>query len=104
MDHTGRSKSQYVGCMDCLSIQTLEELLVHGCLGSPTMENFCTNHECSDGIKDGDETGVDCGGDCVGCPDGEECRSDLDCKSYACVRGSCMRPRLSEKWTWDQVE
>lgn len=27
----------------------------------------CQNSDCSNGIQDGNETGVDCGGDCIAC-------------------------------------
>jgi hypothetical protein len=40
---------------------------------------------CSDGIKNGNETGVDCGGpDCPRCPNGQGCANYNDCKSALC--------------------
>ncbi len=46
------------------------------------------NH-CSNGIKDGDESGLDCGGSCPGCPVGERCVSDSDCITDNCGNGWC---------------
>jgi hypothetical protein len=34
---------------------------------------------CSDGIQDGTETDVDCGGDCMGCGLGQACVTSADC-------------------------
>jgi len=40
---------------------------------------------CSDGIKNGSETGVDCGGPtCPRCPNGQGCVSRDDCQSAMC--------------------
>lgn len=44
---------------------------------------------CSNGRLDGDETDLDCGGSCAGCPDGARCLSPIDCASAVCVGGSC---------------
>ncbi len=45
---------------------------------------------CSDGIKNGIETGTDCGGLCPLCPLGEGCAGPTDCESFACEGGSCV--------------
>ena len=40
---------------------------------------------CTDGILDGSETDVDCGGGaCPACPVGKKCQADPDCTSNAC--------------------
>ncbi len=39
---------------------------------------------CSDGVKGGDETDVDCGGRCGPCADGKACATGADCESGAC--------------------
>jgi hypothetical protein len=39
---------------------------------------------CSDSSLNGDETGLDCGGSCAPCPNGEGCASDDDCQSALC--------------------
>jgi hypothetical protein len=45
----------------------------------------CTENLCSDHLKDGTETDVDCGGGtCPGCGAGKMCLVDADCASNAC--------------------
>ena len=45
---------------------------------------------CSDGIHNGNESDVDCGGpDCESCPDGAACWTSADCLSGACGAGTC---------------
>lgn len=47
---------------------------------------------CSDGRRNGDETGVDCGGPtCTArCPDLGRCTISSDCASRACISGTCI--------------
>ncbi len=46
---------------------------------------------CGDGIKDGEETDVDCGGpNCGPCANGRGCRFNSDCTGQSCVGGFCM--------------
>jgi hypothetical protein len=44
---------------------------------------------CNNGVRDGEETATDCGGDCEGCVTGQPCGSGSDCLSGACALGSC---------------
>ncbi|MBM4783538.1 MAG: hypothetical protein GQE15_38175, partial [Archangiaceae bacterium] len=45
----------------------------------------CTNSSCTTGVKDGDETGVDCGGSCAArCPVGQGCTTNADCAGNLC--------------------
>jgi cysteine-rich repeat protein len=57
--------------------------------------NDCTAPAtCSDGLRNGDETDVDCGGPvCGGCGDAEECGANSDCASTFCLAGACITPR-----------
>ena len=49
-----------------------------------------TISQCKDGLKNGDETDLDCGGpDCHGCQFDEVCVVDRDCESSNCDGGSC---------------
>jgi len=70
-------------CVSCL--------IDSDCSGSnPTCEkNECFS--CSDGIKNGSETNVDCGGSkCDPCPAGTPCSSNNDCsEQFDCVDGVC---------------
>lgn len=46
---------------------------------------------CSDGIMNGNETGVDCGGGtCPPCSNGQGCLTASDCQSGNCVGGICQ--------------
>ncbi|MCB9593385.1 MAG: hypothetical protein H6719_11695 [Sandaracinaceae bacterium] len=45
----------------------------------------CSSAGCMDGVRNGAETGVDCGGGtCPGCPDGGPCGTGADCASGSC--------------------
>ncbi len=45
---------------------------------------------CTDGVKDGAETDVDCGGpSCPTCKDGRACVTETDCVSLTCSAGIC---------------
>jgi hypothetical protein len=52
-----------------------------------------TEPTCSDGVENGEETDVDCGGDlCPKCVAGKNCVSDDDCVSKVCdIDGICER-------------
>lgn len=51
--------------------------------------------DCKDGVKNAQETDVDCGGkQCAGCEDGLSCEVNRDCLSQNCVKGVC-----TEAWT-----
>jgi plastocyanin len=47
---------------------------------------------CSDGVRDGDETALDCGGSCAPCANGSGCLSPLDCQSGVCAGTVCGPP------------
>ena len=44
---------------------------------------------CSDGIKNGNETDIDCGGSCPRCITGYRCTTRNDCASGYCSGGTC---------------
>jgi hypothetical protein len=58
------------------------------CPGGTCHGGRCTT--CSDGIKNGSETGVDCGGNCPRCATGQGCTSRNDCASALCSGGTCQ--------------
>jgi hypothetical protein len=68
----------------------------HACgPGETCFEGNCTSSQpgstCSDGIKNGAETDVDCGGpDCPPCATGKACQSASDCASGMCSGGVCV--------------
>jgi hypothetical protein len=46
---------------------------------------------CNNGVQDGTETDVDCGGNCQAfCRSGQHCSSPLDCYSNTCLNGVCQ--------------
>ena len=61
--------------------------------GLSCTRGVCTDtvtETCSDGIKNQDETDIDCGGSCSGCSAGESCNNVLDCsRGLSCTRGVC---------------
>ncbi len=44
---------------------------------------------CDDGLKNGIETDVDCGGDCDPCADTQACNAAPDCQSGVCTNSVC---------------
>lgn len=52
---------------------------------------------CVDGVKNGSETDVDCGGDCVGCDAEKHCSINTDCISKYCLRNTCVKCVMSDK-------
>lgn len=53
---------------------------------------------CTDGIQDGGETGVDCGGltACPRCGTGQGCTSGSDCVNLVCMGSACQAPTCSD--------
>jgi hypothetical protein len=52
---------------------------------------------CTDGVKDGSESDVDCGGNlCDPCANGKQCAIDEDCSSGFCGNGVCMTPTCTD--------
>ena len=51
---------------------------------------------CTNGVRDGDETSVDCGGSaCRRCVGGRTCAQATDCVSLRCTMGTCVGLTLS---------
>lgn len=44
---------------------------------------------CFDGVQNGPESDVDCGGDCLPCERGDACRAPRDCFSGRCAESVC---------------
>jgi hypothetical protein len=53
-------------------------------------------HTCYDGIKNNDETDVDCGGSCSKCARNQACKKNTDCLSNWCTSGLCKSPSCSD--------
>ena len=51
----------------------------------------CIAESCADGIQNGDETDVDCGGSCPAkCDFGDSCLINADCSGNVCDNGVCI--------------
>jgi pectate lyase len=51
---------------------------------------MCQNATCTDGVKNGTESDVDCGGaSCVKCGTAKLCTDGTDCQSGTCTAGQC---------------
>jgi hypothetical protein len=51
---------------------------------------------CKDGMKDGNETDVDCGGSCKACANGLHCLHAGDCQSAICANNICVGSNCSD--------
>lgn len=67
-----------IGVSDCAS-----GACVIGVCAAPS------TNRCADGVRDGDESDVDCGGSCVPCSGGRRCQTYFDCASGMCSGGIC---------------
>lgn len=62
-----------------------------GCPGGTVCELFCCVPHCGDGVRNGDEGDMDCGGSCpIRCQTGQQCNTSFDCASFSCVNGVCQ--------------
>ncbi|MEP7120414.1 MAG: hypothetical protein ABJE95_05880 [Byssovorax sp.] len=65
------------------------------CSNCGALDSFCLPTPpaptCSDGLKNGNESDVDCGGGgtCAACAAGKSCVNDVDCSSSACSADKC---------------
>jgi hypothetical protein len=69
-------------CVECLSSSDCPSSGV-------CTNNKCAAAGCTDKVKNGTETDVDCGGTCSGCAAGKVCGVDADCASKTCASGLC---------------
>ncbi len=67
------------------------------CLSGVCTANVCAAPACPDGVKNGTETDVDCGGSgCPKCADTLTCGQDADCQSDVCLSSVCQAPTCSD--------
>lgn len=56
------------------------------------IDDVCVSH-CNDGVRNGDESAIDCGGGCGStCQAGQRCNGNWDCQSQSCVNHVCQPP------------
>lgn len=61
-----------------------------GCQSGVCTDNVCAAAACDDGVKNGGETDLDCGGSCASkCGGGLACASAADCKYGQCFDNKC---------------
>ena len=69
------------------------------CDSGNCVDALCVAATCEDEVQNGDETGVDCGGMCQGCPPsgpGEPCEIGGDCDSTICADNVCLPARCDD--------
>ena len=66
------------------------------CSSGVCMGGFCASPTCSDGVKNENETDLDCGGVCPPCADGKDCNAAADCQSDVCSGGVCQTPTCTD--------
>ncbi len=64
-------------------------------LGRATIE-VQYDPSCTDGVKNGDESDVDCGGICQACDNNQHCEDDDDCYSHYCENNICTEPSCTD--------
>lgn len=70
-------------CVECTTPEDCEPF--HAC-----QQELCVPLQCADGLLNGQETDVDCGGsECAPCADGLVCVAWSDCQSGFCDNGTC---------------
>ena len=52
-------------------------------------EGSCVLATCMDGLLNGTESDLDCGGECPGCENGEDCGANTDCEDGYCDVNVC---------------
>ncbi len=65
------------------------------CVG-PSGPSTSQPSHCQNGVLDGDESDIDCGGACFPCPPASACTGDADCSSSACSSNVCQTPTCSD--------
>lgn len=64
--------------------------------GLSCIRGTCLEATCGDGVRNGAETGVDCGGSCPQrCANGIACAAARDCTSGICLDGACAASACS---------
>jgi hypothetical protein len=69
--------------------------------GSDCASAICTNQicqppTCSDLAVNGEETDLNCGGECAACELGQHCVSNADCATATCASDMCQSPTCAE--------
>jgi hypothetical protein len=80
-------------CKDGLACNGGIDCVSNVCQGQPKV---CKPANCNDGVTNGSETDIDCGGKCAAqglrCNPGHKCARPEDCASGVCQAGFCQMP------------
>ena len=60
------------------------------CQSGVCLAGVCQPATCTDGLKNGPESDVDCGGSCPLCAAGKACTGSWECASGICTGGICQ--------------
>ena len=67
------------------------------CSAGQCLGGSCQMPGCNNDVQDGNETAIDCGGDCKSCLDGDPCNTNTDCGSHVCnPDGHCASATCSD--------
>lgn len=82
-------------CKDGEGCSDASECVSGICIGSPT--KTCAAPTCTDTVKNGAETDLNCGGgSCPKCDDGKKCGTGGDCTSGVCTSTTCQVPSCTD--------
>ncbi|MBL8604016.1 MAG: hypothetical protein JNK72_18965 [Myxococcales bacterium] len=69
------------------------------CSSGVCANGACQAPSCTDRVRNGTETDVDCGGTCAGCARCQICTTNADCQENVCANGRCIfRRDISIDW------
>lgn len=86
-----------VSCIDGACVESLVDANSPCDGGACDAAGRCIASTCNSKQRDGDETGVDCGGSCGPCPDGQGCTVKADCLSGVCTNNKCQPSACTDK-------
>ena len=69
------------------------------CASGICKESRCIDQSANDGVKNGTETDIDCGGPSAGtprCASGKQCVETRDCNNVLCTGSVCQPPRTND--------
>lgn len=74
------------------------------CASTCCVANVCKQATCSDAVKNGAETDVNCGGGtCPICMPAQSCRAPTDCNAGVCTGGVCSCPEGGDCHCWNRA-
>jgi hypothetical protein len=76
----------------CVACSVATEVMY--CTSFLCLSEACAPNTCVDGMQDGNEVDVDCGGSCAPCAVGRKCTAGTDCGSGQCTTGVCTATML----------